>query len=185
MIVSIPCSKKVFNIWCSVLIIICFFNKFPGPLLGVIFLVFFILIKLVEHLKFEKKVQQTIKTGILPVETVGAISLALNEKIKQMDSASFKSLKIQYNLFKEIFKNAYPSIFQNNNCNETFIEEVKPTLNYIENQIAFIKKEITDSNKDMLEKQLNAYFILLVFCYSKFYKDVDVLSKELLKLLNS
>ena len=29
MIISIPCSKKFFNVWCTIIILACFCNKFP------------------------------------------------------------------------------------------------------------------------------------------------------------
>lgn len=182
MIISIPCSKKIFNVWYSIIIIAAFCCKFPGPLFGLLGLVFFILIKILENIRFREKTNLLLKDGLLPVETVGAISLALNEKIKQMDRKTFTSFKSQYDFFKIALNDYYPNILDNDDmCS---IEEIKPVLKYIESQIAFIKKHMTELNKDILNEQLNAYFILLVFCYSKFYKDVKIITKELFDKLS-
>lgn len=183
MIVNIPCSKKVFNIWCLILIIAAFCCKFPGPIIGCFALTVFIATKLVKKIELKKNVNNLIETGIFPVETVGAITLALQETIKQMDSATFESFKSQYRFFKMTLDNYFPDIFEDSD-KEYSVKEIKPVLQYIENQIAFIKEQMTESNKNILNEQLNAYFILLVFCYSKFYKDVKIISKELFKKLN-
>ena len=183
MIISIPCSKKVFNIWYSVLIIAAFCCKFPGPIIGLLALIFFVFMKLIEKSKLKKKEKCLIETGILPVETIGAITLALKETIKQMDLVTFESFKSQYGFFKKTLDNYFPGIFQDSD-KEYSVKEIKPVLQYIENQIAFIKEQITESNKNILNEQLNACFILLVFCYSKFYKDIKIISKELFEKLS-
>lgn len=183
MIISIPCSKKVFNIWCSILIIAAFCCKFPGPIIGLFVLIFFVFMKLIEKFKLKKKEKCLIETGILPVETIGAITLALKETIRQMDLVNFKSFKSQYSFIKMTLLNYFPDTFDDSS-KEYSLEEIRPILQYIENQIAFIKEQMTETNKDVLNEQLNAYFILLVFCYSKFYKDIEIISKELFEKLN-
>ncbi len=163
MIVSVPCSKKVFNVWCSILIIAAFCCKFPGPIIGLFALTIFIAAKLFKKIKLKKNVSNLIETGIFPVETIGSITLALQETIKQMDSATFESFKSQYRFFKITLDNYFPGIFQDSD-KEYSVKEIKPVLQYIENQIALIKEQMTESNKDILNEQLNVYFILLVFC---------------------
>ena len=122
--------------------------------------------------------------NIIPLEIVFSIALTIKERLKVLKlNSNIDSFKSQFDFFLFDIKNHFPEI--NLKCTETLtIEDTKPIIKHIEQQIVFIKQQITPKNKDILEQQLNAYFLLLVLCYNKIYKDLNNLSNEILKELS-
>lgn len=184
MFISFPCSNKVFNIWVSILIIACFCNNFMCKIIGFILLLFLIFKNLISKQNLQRKVVALEETGFFPVETIFSIALALNEKVKVLKANNnIDSFKSQFDFLLFDIKNRFPEI--NLKSTETLTREnIKPIIKHIEQQIAFIKQQITPENKDILEQQLSAYFLLLVLCYNKIYKDLNNLSNEILKELS-
>ena len=180
MIISIPCSKKVFNVWCTIIILACFCNKFPGPIIGIILLIIFAFLQLLRNLKLEKQTYNYIQNGLLPIETVGIIAIALTQNINKMNQVDFEIFKSQYTFFKTNVNNLFPQI-TNNKDNQNDVIQV---LDYIGKQISFIKTQITEENNDILENQINAYLALLVSYYRILYKDIDIISFDLFNKLD-
>ncbi len=184
MFISFPCSRKVFNVWISILIIASFCNKFPGPIIGFLLVMLLVFINLAKKLDLKKRIDTMEETGLFPIETIFSIALALKDKIKILkkdnDIDSFKSI---FNSFLYVTENEFTE-FNFKKVEILSTENVKPIIKYIEHQIASIKQQMTPDNENILEKQLNAYFLLLVLCYNKFYCDLNDITKEIFKELD-
>lgn len=181
MIIGIPCSRKVFNIWATIVIIACFCAKFPGPILGFVFLVYLSLINYLTKIKNETREQNFLKTGQMPSDTVFSIGLALKQKLKNLSIEDKEIFKSQYDFLKIEIKATYPFIFNLQKDTLFTWDEINPAIRHIEKQIAFIKNQIADNNMDILEMQLDVYFTLLIYCYAQIYKDLKIIALDINK----
>ena len=183
MIIRIPCSKKVYNIWATVVIIACFCTNFPGPIIGLAFLLYLFLKNYTNKMKTKQKIQQFEKTGIYPEETIYSIGLALFGKLKKLKPDELKIFKSTYDFLLIDLEENFPFVLDKNYKNTIPLEQIKLAIKYIEGKISFIKQNMPQETSEIFEYQLDIYFIFLTYCYACIYNDVRLLVTDINKIL--